>query len=107
MDLLNSAFENVELISPDKELANQIANVNSESEESEQPPLTQQRQEQAPVLQTITTTERPHMMRVMTQDLGQYIRSKRDLWQILSNAQLLLPQYEMCPMGFLKAVLSG
>ena len=43
----------------------------------------------------------------MTQDLGQYIRSKRDLWQILSNAQLMLPPYEMTPMNFLKAVLSG
>jgi hypothetical protein len=45
---------------------------------------------------------------VLTQDLGQYIRSKRDLYDILRySGQFVIPPFDEVSMDFLKAVLAG
>ena len=74
----------------------------------ESPPLTQPQVPNAqPTMIETQQPERPQLTRILTQDLGQFVRSKRDLWQILSNAQLFLPTYDSTSMTFLKQVLAG
>jgi RNAse (barnase) inhibitor barstar len=48
------------------------------------------------------------MVRVMTSDLSSYVRSKDDLYAILTiNCQLYCPSYDSANIDFLRDVLSG
>jgi hypothetical protein len=50
----------------------------------------------------------PTSSRVMTSDLSKYIKSKDDIYDILTiEGQLHLPPFDECTMEFMKDVLSG
>ena len=74
-------------MTPEKQPANLISNRDSQGSEEqefmESPPLTQPQvpNAQPTMIETRTGQEQgPQLQRILTQDLGQFVRSKRDLW---------------------------
>jgi ssRNA-specific RNase YbeY (16S rRNA maturation enzyme) len=73
-----------------------------------QPQQQQQQQQPESVPLNVTTNQYSGMSRVVASDLRNFVKSKQDLYIILTiEGQLHLPPYDDCSMEFMREALAG